>query len=629
MELNNIKDKNNNKNTDLKSNFNNNYFLIGNIKLKYGDELFITLFKIFSFLNIFDVCNFVGSSKKLAILNFKDYQNYKIVVKIKKYILFSDIRGVNFFSFDYFSRNSSFDTKNLRNFKNRTIHYSNLSDSIINKRQIFIDNKKFSIGLLNNLLKKLNFKKFDNIHDFYNSCSKVRIFTPIKIAIFRNDFSKVKKLLETKSVIMKRPKNCNPLFNGYRFYFVSIRLLNDKMNGKIQNHYNFLSRFTKITNYEFEFENIFDCKLQNVFKQHYKELNIFSKSLNKLFDSVLREKSGVFLNERRMDDRLLNDYIHVNDCSLPIHQAAINGNVKIMKLILDYPNININEYNFYKQTPLYLSILHNNTDIALLLLNQKRINVNGYRKLDRSNKSNQFKFYRNSPLIIAIKNKNYQVIEKLVENPKLILDMIEDNSSPLILALKVQYLESSLRIISLILNSSLKINVNTPRKKSKSGKKILSLLEYSIRKYSKISEENKDYMKKILNLIIDKENSISKRNRMRVLLDENRIDELLAFCGNCNLHLKNKKHSRKSIKKIVTKSNEIVGFIKKSNNHIGSNEKIKRDNSYKKLDKETKENLDKICERRSTKNSWKNSKNKKDKDRTKLRKLRIKGKGKW
>ena len=83
----------NNENIDSKSNhINNNNFYMGNIKLKYGPELLGTFFEIFSFLNIYDICNFVSSYKRLAIVNCKDYAILKIVLKIKNLILFSDIR---------------------------------------------------------------------------------------------------------------------------------------------------------------------------------------------------------------------------------------------------------------------------------------------------------------------------------------------------------------------------------------------------------------------------------------------------------------------------------------------------------------------------------------------------------
>lgn len=603
MDINNNKNNKNKENIDLKlNNINNNNFLIGNIKLKDGDELFMTLFKIFSFLNICDVCNFIASSKKIAIVNSKDYKIYDIVLKIKKYVLFSDIRRVNFFSIDYFSKNSSFVTKNFINFISRTENYKNLTNILINKRQFFINGKEFSFDLFNPILKNLNLKKDDSLYNFYGLCNKVRIFTPIKLAIFENDFPRVKSLLKTNLVIMNTPKeNDNYIFKMYESYNDSVH----KFRLECRKNFNKL-----------EINKIFLIKSDYILKNYNNELNDFNYNLKNLFELILREKGIVYLMRDISEyNQILNNYIYVNDCNLPIHQAAITGNVRIMKLILDYPNVNINAYNFYKQSPLYLSILHNNTDVALLLLNQKKINVNGFKKIEKIN------YCKNSPLIIAIKNKNICVIEKLVENPKLILDMVEENASPLIVALRVKYLEPSLRIIRLILNSSLKINVNKTIKNIipyrnnyfhfNPNHKNISVLEYAIRKYSKINEENKDIMKEILYLIIEKDKSIDRRNRMKFLLDENLMVELLKFYGNCKLHLKKKTDFRNS------------------NSRKGKNKKIKRDEKYKKSDKETKKKLDKIFERKSKKKSWKNNNNKKDKDKTKLRKIRVKSKGKW
>lgn len=174
-----------------------------------------------------------------------------------------------------------------------------------------------------------------------------------------------------------------------------------------------------------------------------------------------------------------NDMLHV--CSyVPIFEAILNRNLKIINLLLSSPNIDLNiqknVYNYYSIIPLnitnnnhdpkavkrtsciYFAISNNSIDAVKLLLSNPNIDLN-MRSITRTSHIE----YKETPLFLAIKIKNIDIIKLLVSDPRVDINLessgqLKDKKkkeSPLCTAIRNKNIE-----ITKILLSCDKINVN-------------------------------------------------------------------------------------------------------------------------------------------------------------------------
>jgi ankyrin repeat protein len=87
--------------------------------------------------------------------------------------------------------------------------------------------------------------------------------------------------------------------------------------------------------------------------------------------------------------------------------AVMNNHIKIVKLLLGYPDININIQNNFKMTALIVAASKENNEIVKLLLEHPKINVNIQDYLERT------------ALIVAASNKNNETVKLLLEHPNI------------------------------------------------------------------------------------------------------------------------------------------------------------------------------------------------------------------
>ena len=355
----------------------------------------------------------------------------------------------------------------------------------------------------------------------------------------------------------------------------------------IKKIYNFLIEEQKYSRYFYD-------KLKDIFSKCIDIRIDHSIDVNELND-IRRE-----IIYESLIPNLINKYIYINDSNLPIHEAAVQGDCKIMRILLNYPLTKINVYNFIKQTALYLSILNDNTDVGLLLLQQKNINVNGFKFQQNAS------VCKNSPIIIAIKKNNVVIVEELLKNKKILLNIVEDGSTPLHYALRINDLEVKYKIIKLLLKNSF-IDVNY---KYRPGNLKISALNYAIKFYCKISTKNNyeenQIMKNILLLMADKIKDTNLKNKIINNIDNK--DELIN-------NFKNKFNQ-----------NQSTGIFERSNKKSGISKKrvtngTKKYFKYKKLPKNQKEKIDKRVEKKRLKQLDKIKYNNNDKERTKRKKL--------
>jgi len=85
----------------------------------------------------------------------------------------------------------------------------------------------------------------------------------------------------------------------------------------------------------------------------------------------------------------------------PLHAAAFNGRVEVVKLLLAHPDINVNMKNIYGATCLSLSCLNDSVSVVRMLLEDPRVDVT----LDNKGRT---------PVWWASLYGQYEVIERLV-----------------------------------------------------------------------------------------------------------------------------------------------------------------------------------------------------------------------
>lgn len=271
---------------------------------------------------------------------------------------------------------------------------------------------------------------------------------------------------------------------------------------------------------------------------------------------------------------LIEEYLFEEQLFLPIHGAAIQGNYYIMNSILNTNKIDVNIYNSNKKSALYLSILNGKYETASLLLQQKNINVNGF-KIQKNTC-----VFKNSPIILAIKKQNVFLVEELLKNKNILLNIVENGSTPLHYALQIDNLKVRYKIIKLLLKNYF-IDINF---EYLPGNLKISALKYTIKKYCKLNVVNNYYeniiMKNILlRMIYEK----IKDNKLKVKME--------SFIDNKDLlktFLKNKNIFNQSIDNLGYSS--IKSGILKKNVTKGRKKYFK----YDKLPKDKKMIIDKI-----------------------------------
>lgn len=131
---------------------------------------------------------------------------------------------------------------------------------------------------------------------------------------------------------------------------------------------------------------------------------------------------------------LSNNDINVNQKDYyrltPLHHAILNTHLDVVKLLLSYPNINVNEKDTSHKTPLHFAVEKRNIEIVTALLSVPSILVN---KKDKNG---------STALHIATSEKNgIEVVNALLRSPDIDVHQ-KDNSkkTPLELAVKIGYI---------------------------------------------------------------------------------------------------------------------------------------------------------------------------------------------
>lgn len=639
----------NDNSLNLKSDhINTNDVYIGTIKFKINEE-YHTIKYIFKYLDIDDIYNFIISNRFMSKLIFDEDTkvniNFDVILRIKKYIMNIDINNISNNDQSLLECSTFFKYK-IRNFNKRTRKYGNINYRLINERSIYntetdiedyiescanklILNETITGRNINNVRYTVN-QDLDNfIEKFYHQTKKkFKLVTPIINGIIKNDEILVRNILNTKLVrmnIMVSPDIFNNYLNSIsdsiRHLIRDQEFLNQLTFDDLITKYYLLFHHPHIYNLSIkEIDLIYIKKIYNLLIDELKYNNYFYNKLKNIFskfiDIRINHSIDVYVNE--LDDirreviyetlipNLINKYIYINDSNLPIHEAAVQGNCKIMRILLNYPQTKINVYNFIKQTALYLSILNGNTEVGLLLLQQKNINVNGFKFQENAS------VCKNSPIIIAIKKYNVVIVEELLKNKKILLNIVEDGSTPLHYALRINDLEVKYKIIKLLLKNSF-IDVNY---KYRPGNLKITALNYAIKFYCKISTKNNyeedQIMKNILLLMADKIKDIKLKIKIISNIDDK--DEL-------KNNFKNKFNQNQSTG-IFERSNKKSGISKKSVTN-GTKKYFK----YKKLTKDQKEKINKRVEKKREKKLTQIKNNNNDKERTKRKKLGRRKKG--
>jgi hypothetical protein len=637
----------NDNSLNLKSHhINTNDVYIGNIKFKINEE-YHTFKYIFKYLDIDDIYNFIISNRFMSKFIFDEDTkvniNFDVILRIKKYIMNIDINNISNNDQSLLECSTFFKYK-IRNFNKRTKKYGNINYRLINERSIYNTETDIEdyiescanklilnetiIGSDNNVRYVINDDLDNFIEKFYHQTKKkFKLVTPIINGIIKNDEILVRNILSTKLVrmnIMVSPDIFNNYLNSINNSIINLirdqEFLNQlNFDDLIQQYYydnfNIGKPYNNLSNKEIDL--IYIKKIYNLLIDERKYNRYFYNKLKDIFSKCIDIRINHSIDVNELDDirreviheslipNLINKYIYINDSNLPIHEAAVQGNCKIMRILLNYPQTKVNVYNFIKQTALYLSILNGNTEVGLLLLQQKNINVNGFKFQENAS------VCKNSPIIIAIKNNNVLIVEELLKNKKILLNIVEDGSTPLHYALRINDLEVKYKIIKLLLKNSF-IDVNY---KYRPGNLKITALNYAIKFYCRISTKNKNnyeknqIMKNILLLMIDK----IKNTKLKIKIINNidNKDELINNFISSSL---------------LFKFNQSTGIFERSNKKSGISKKsvtngTKKHFKYKKLPKDQKEKIDKKVDKKRLKQleKFEYKKNKKARSKRKKR----------
>lgn len=205
---------------------------------------------------------------------------------------------------------------------------------------------------------------------------------------------------------------------------------------------------------------------------------------NHLIDIKINEKVTVFDQPiRYLFSSTNNLHGHITYLILAIDL----GDIDIIKLILEYPDIDVNaelefcyeknkQIKFEKTTPIYTAIKNNMVEVVELLLQFPQIDVN-------RESSNHQKGVEETPLICAINNQNIKIIQKLLENDKIDVNLKEsydgeEGETPLMVAI----LTNNIQIIKLLISHpNIDINLKSKYKtKEKLSNEKVTPLQYAV-----------------------------------------------------------------------------------------------------------------------------------------------------
>ena len=162
---------------------------------------------------------------------------------------------------------------------------------------------------------------------------------------------------------------------------------------------------------------------------------------NGLYNAVLHDNSKIvklLLNDKNIDVNkksyqkffLADSFIHMNE-NIPLFMAIENKNIEIIKLLLSHPKIDINMYSliydanknpnenensklFHRQTALYLTIKSECLEIVKLLLNHPNVDVN-----IMSFNTNSDDKYEETPLYCSIRENKDEITKLFLMHPKI------------------------------------------------------------------------------------------------------------------------------------------------------------------------------------------------------------------
>ena len=95
-------------------------------------------------------------------------------------------------------------------------------------------------------------------------------------------------------------------------------------------------------------------------------------------------------------------------------------NVKIVKFLLSFPNIDVNAFPMNKHSALHLAVEKGNIEIVKLLLTKEDIDVNKYciYELDRNGVYLERK-EKKTPLYLAVEKENIEIVKLLISHPNI------------------------------------------------------------------------------------------------------------------------------------------------------------------------------------------------------------------
>ena len=246
----------------------------------------------------------------------------------------------------------------------------------------------------------------------------------------------------------------------YPLFFYAMLSNNDEIINLFVKHPTFdFNAIVTINNFNFSFLTLAFCFEKNEIVKYILQ--------NKLIDLKINEKITVF--DQQISSRLLCSKFNVcHGYSTYLVLAIDLGDIEIIKLILEYPDIDVNsgiefcykienQSKFQRYTPLYFAIENNMAEVVELLLQFPQIDVNI--------KSSKYKKgVEDTSLICAIENKNIQIIKKLLENDNIDVNLKrsyngEEGETPLMAAILI----NDIQIIQLLLSHS-NIDVNLKSK---------------------------------------------------------------------------------------------------------------------------------------------------------------------
>ncbi|MDR2807021.1 MAG: ankyrin repeat domain-containing protein [Puniceicoccales bacterium] len=185
-------------------------------------------------------------------------------------------------------------------------------------------------------------------------------------------------------------------------------------------------------------------EIQQLVKNH-----IVQCQTNVLFNLLKKELPSVD-KVKKLINKGVNINVKDNAGNTLLHVAMLQGNPKIVKLLLKQPGIDVNAQNKNRNTPLHLAAKSNNEKIVELLLSKSGIDINAQNK------------NRSTPLHWAVKSNNEKIVELLLNKPGININAQNKNrNTPLHSAVK----SNNEKIVELLLNKpGIDINVSNKHK---------------------------------------------------------------------------------------------------------------------------------------------------------------------